>query len=77
MIQNSLSSKAVSEARCAASGKLANAAGGLFWVTEGRIRALAGHRYSPLVVIKTTTWSVPCQQTCKSGQTFLYKQEKL
>jgi hypothetical protein len=44
----------VSEA--GASGKLANATGGLFRGTEGRICALAGHRYSPLLVIKTTAW---------------------
>lgn len=55
MTQNSSSRKAVSAARCGASGKLANAAGGLFWVTEGQICEIAGHRYSPLVVVKTTT----------------------
>jgi len=77
MTQNSSSRKAVSAARCGASGKLANAAGGLFWVTGGRICEIAGHRYSPLVVVKTSAWPVPCQQTRKSGQTFPYKQEKL
>ncbi|MGJ8531940.1 MAG: hypothetical protein ACSHYC_07135 [Alphaproteobacteria bacterium] len=77
MTQNRSSRKAVSAARCGASGKLANAAGGLFWGTEGWICEIAGHRYSPLVVVKTTTWPVPCQQTRKSGQTFPYKQEKL
>ncbi|MGJ8532255.1 MAG: hypothetical protein ACSHYC_08725 [Alphaproteobacteria bacterium] len=59
MTQNSSSRKAVSaapnRAGAGASGKLANAAGGLFWVTEGRICEIAGHRYSPLVVVKTTT----------------------
>ncbi|MCR9236754.1 MAG: hypothetical protein NXI17_08795 [Alphaproteobacteria bacterium] len=55
MTQNSSSRKAVRAARCGASGKLANAAVGLFWVTEGRICEIAGLRYSPLVVVKTTT----------------------
>jgi hypothetical protein len=81
MPRNSSSSKAVREApknlRGGASGKLANAAGGLFRGTEGRICALAGQRYSPLVVIKTTAWPVPCQQTRKSGQMFPYNRERL
>jgi len=81
MSRNSSSSQAVSAAPNStgggASGKLANAAGGLFRDTEGRICALAGQRYSPLVVIKTMAWPVPCQQTRKSGQMFPYKREKL
>ena len=81
MPRNSSSSQAVSAAPKSvwggASGKLANAAGGLFWGTEGRICALVGHRYSPLVVVKTTAWSVPCQQTRKSGQMLPYKRERL
>ncbi len=52
MPRNSSSSEAVRAARCGASGKLANAAGGLFRGTEGRLCALAGQRYSPLVVVR-------------------------
>jgi hypothetical protein len=81
MPRNSSSSQAVSAApknvRGGASGKLANADGGLFRGTEGRTCALAGHRYSPLVVVKTTAWTVPCQQTRKSGQMFPYNRERL
>jgi hypothetical protein len=81
MSQNSSSSQAVSAApkriRGGASGKLANAAGGVFRGTEGGIRALAGQRYSPLVVIKTTAWAVPCQQTRQSGQVLPDIRERL
>ncbi len=81
MPRNSSSSQAVSAAAKSigggASGKLANAAGGLFRGTEGRVCTLAGQRYSPLVVIKTTAWPVPCQQTRKFGQMLPYKRERL
>jgi hypothetical protein len=77
MPRNSSSNQAVRAARCYASGKLANAVGGLLRRTEGRICARAGHRYSPLVVVKTTTWPVPRQQTRKSDQMFPYNRERL
>ncbi|WP_306257998.1 hypothetical protein [Pararhizobium sp. IMCC21322] len=77
MHQISSSGKAGSEARCGASGELANAAGGLFWFTEGLLCALAGHRYTPLMVVMTTAWRVPRRQTRKAGQMLPYKQEGL
>ncbi|MEH6726992.1 MAG: hypothetical protein V7703_12595 [Hyphomicrobiales bacterium] len=58
MPQNSSSSQAVraapNGAGGCASGKLANVAGGMFRGTEGLNCALAGQRYSQLVVVKTT-----------------------
>ena len=81
MSRNSSSSQAVSAAPNSigggASGKLANTVGGLFRGTEGRFCARAGQRYSPLVVVKTTAWPVPCQQTRQSGQMLPYKRERL
>lgn len=71
------SGKAASEARCRASGKLANAAGGLIWFTEGLIYALTGRRHTPLVAIRTTARRVPSRQTRKSGQMIPCKQNEL
>ena len=81
MPRNSSSSQAVRAAPNSVwggeSGKLANAAGGLFRGTEGQICKHAGHRYIPLVVTQTIAWPVPCQQTCKSGQMRPYEREML
>jgi len=77
MEPNQFTGQARRAARCGASGKCRNAAGGLIWPTEGRVFASAGRRYGPLVVTQTTAWTVPGQQTRKPGQMIQHKQTPL
>jgi len=77
MAPNQFTGQARREARCGASGKRCNAAGGLIWPTEGRVFAPAGRCYGPLVVTQTTAWTVPGQQTRKPGQVIQHKQNPL
>jgi hypothetical protein len=77
MDQISSLSKARSAGRYCLSVKLRNAADGLIWSTGGRISALSGLRYAPLMVGQTMAGNMPRQQARKSGQMIPYKQERV
>ena len=85
IIRNHLMPRNSSSRQSAQRPKVSGAAHRASWLTPlvGCSRApkagcaLAGHRYSPLMVVKTTAWSVPCQQTRQSGQMLPYKRERL
>ena len=68
MVQLGSSGKARCAARCGASGKRRNAAGGPIWTTEGRVFRPSGQRCTSLMMPGITALGAPCRKAGKPGE---------